>query len=354
MSGYSIANASSGIKKKVAHFLQRNSMARVLLSASAKRPWSSGRPLEVAVRDLGHDVRLFDFRSAPQPNAALITLAESFRPDIHVMRKGDTLNPKTLRALSARGIYNVFWHSDADFPSWLPPLASACDLCCVQSRGMFDEFRRIGIDDPHWLMEGVTPSCFEYDEITPAERRRYQCDVGLIGTVSHRPGYTQRLDALNRLAREGLKVRWWGRRLPLRLSALRQWLSPAGRAWGGRVWGPTFAKACHCSSILLTLPRAPLVAGGLSNRAFMATAQGVFYLSLYRQGIEEFFELDREIVVFHDEDEMVEKVRYYLTHEAERKTIAEAGRRRTLAHYTNQHTFRRLFRLVAEHGGPKI
>lgn len=330
-------------------------MARVLLSAPANKAWATGPHLGVALRDLGHEVRLADFRSTPEPDAALLRAADEFAPEIHVMWKGDILDPDTLRALSKRGVYNVFWHSDATVPDWLPPLAKACDLSCVQAHGMLDAFREAGIERPEWLMEGVTPSCFAHGELTEAERRRYACDVVLIGTLGHRPDYRRRIHALDRLAREGFRVRWYGRRLPLRLSSLRDWLSPVGRTWRGRVAGARYAKVCHCAKSLLTLPFAPEIPGGLSNRAFMVTALGTFYLSLYREGMEEFFELGKEIVVFRDLDEMVDKARYYLAHDAERQAIAAAaGQRRTLDNYTNQHTFRRLFRLIAERGGPEV
>ena len=330
-------------------------MARILLSAPDDRPWNTGRHLAVALRDLGHEVRLSDFRGAKRPDEALLDSARSLRPALHVMWKGETYRPEAVRGVAEGGAYTVLWHPDATCPPWLPRLAAVSHLVCVQSRGMFDAFRAAGIGDPQWLMEGVTPSCFACDALTARDRRKYGCDVVLIGTVGNKPEYRKRLDALNRLIREGLKVRWWGPRLLLRLNGLRAWLSPAARVWGrSRVWGATFAKACHCARVCLTLPAFPELPGGLSNGAFMATAVGAFYLSLYREGMEEFFEPGREVAVFGTEDEMMERVRHYLAHDDERQAIAAAGQRRTLGAYTNHHTFRRLFGLVAERGGPRL
>ena len=120
------------------------------------------------------------------------------------------------------------------------------------------------------------------------------------------------------------------------VTAIRDWLSPAFRAYGGsRIWDAAYAKACSCARIFLALPSRPEVNGGLSNRAFMATGLGAFYLSLYRNGMEDFFEIGREVAVFHDLDEMVQKVKYYLANEAERQAIAQAGQERTLKDYTN-------------------
>ncbi len=332
-------------------------MARILLSAPDDRPWSWGRHLEVALQDLGQQVRFLDFRSARDPDAELRRAARQFRPVVHVAWKGERYSPDALRDISRRGVFNVLWHPDATCPDWLPGLSRAADLCCVQSRGMLEsrEFRRAGIRGARWLMEGFTPSCFTCGEMTAQERREYGCEVVTIGTLDRHPGYLRRLHALNRLIREGFRVKWWGRKLSFRRNRLRDYLSPAARAYGGRkVWGQTYARACRGARIFLAIPRHPERPGGLSNRAFWVTGLGTFYLSLYREGIENIFEVGREIVVFHDEDEMVQKARYYLEHREEREQIARAGQRRTLADYTNQQVFRRLFRLVREAGGPAI
>jgi hypothetical protein len=321
---------------------------RVLLSAPNEKPWSFGRHLYVALRSLGHDVELFDYCSSPDPDSELLRTAETFRPGLHVAWKGELYHPRTFRALAARGIYNVLWHPDISVPHWLPPLARASDLCCVQSRGMLARFRAAGINDPQWLMEGITPSYYCFESMTPAEELEYSCDVVLIGTLRHPPEYRPRLVAMNRLAREGMKIRWWGPRMPRRLNMLFDWLSPAGRAWGGRnVWNKSYAKACRAAKICLRLPGRPEAEGGLSSGAFMATGVGAFLLSLYRKGMEEFFDLRKEVVVFRSEAEMVEKVHYYLEHDAERAAIAKAGQQRTLGNYTNQHAFNRLFDLIA-------
>ena len=330
-------------------------MARILLSAPDDRPSSWGRHLEVALRELDQEVRFLDFRSCEEPDEELLDAARYFGPVLHVAWKGERYSAEALRELSENGVFVVLWHPDASCPDWLPPLAAAADLCCVQSRGMLEKFEAAGIRGAHWLLEGLTPSCFACGEMGPADRREYGCDVVTVGTVDRHPGYLQRLHALNRLISEGFRVKWWGRKLSFRRNHLRDYLSPAARAFGGRkVWGETYAKACRAAAIFLTIPREPELPGGLSNRALWVTGLGCFYLSLYRQGIEEFFELGREIEVFHNEDEMVAKVRYYMAKEEEREQIARAGQRRTLGNYTNHHAFCRLFRLVRQAGGPDI
>ncbi len=58
-----------------------------------------------------------------------------------------------------------------------------------------------------------------------------------------------------------------------------------------------------------------------------------FALSEYGPGIEQIFELGKEIEVFHDKEELLQKVKYYLAHEDEREEVAKKGYERALKDY---------------------
>ena len=59
--------------------------------------------------------------------------------------------------------------------------------------------------------------------------------------------------------------------------------------------------------------------------------------------LKEYYVPGQEIVFFEDADDLVEKCRYYLKHEDERRAIAEAGYRRTLVEHTYAHRFNQIF-----------
>ncbi|OFY63463.1 MAG: hypothetical protein A3H98_14140 [Bacteroidetes bacterium RIFCSPLOWO2_02_FULL_36_8] len=60
---------------------------------------------------------------------------------------------------------------------------------------------------------------------------------------------------------------------------------------------------------------------------------GGFILSEYVPGIEDVFELNKEIAVFHTKEDMLEKTKYYLKNRDERETIAMNGYHRALRDY---------------------
>lgn len=71
----------------------------------------------------------------------------------------------------------------------------------------------------------------------------------------------------------------------------------------------------------------------MKGRIAEAALCGGFVLSEYVPGIEEVFELDKEIVIFRSKEEMVDKIKYYLADEDMRETIAKKGHVRALKDY---------------------
>jgi len=73
-----------------------------------------------------------------------------------------------------------------------------------------------------------------------------------------------------------------------------------------------------------------------SDRLFESTGRGGFTIFPYIKGIEDNFEIDKEIVTykFGDFEELKQKIDYYLTHDKEREQIRKAGFERTKKDHT--------------------
>jgi hypothetical protein len=74
----------------------------------------------------------------------------------------------------------------------------------------------------------------------------------------------------------------------------------------------------------------------LSNRAFEVTGKGGFLIHPMVKGIEDCFEIDKEIVTYDygNFDELKYKIDYFVAHAVERETIRKAGHERTLKDHT--------------------
>lgn len=69
-------------------------------------------------------------------------------------------------------------------------------------------------------------------------------------------------------------------------------------------------------------------------RTFEICMSGNFQLMQYTPCVEEFFEIDKEIVCWKDRKDLFEKILYYLENEDERKKIALNGYKRATKYYT--------------------
>jgi spore maturation protein CgeB len=66
-------------------------------------------------------------------------------------------------------------------------------------------------------------------------------------------------------------------------------------------------------------------------------------------GVERWFEPGREIVVVDSAEDAIDRYRFLLTHDAERRALGEAARRRALAEHTFRHRAARLVDILRAH-----
>ena len=74
--------------------------------------------------------------------------------------------------------------------------------------------------------------------------------------------------------------------------------------------------------------------GAVNQRVFDVPAAGAFVLTDWREQMDALLEPGKEVIAYHTPEEAAELAAYYLAHPAERKQIAQAGRRRVLAEHT--------------------
>jgi len=82
----------------------------------------------------------------------------------------------------------------------------------------------------------------------------------------------------------------------------------------------------------------------IKGRNFEVPGCGGFMLTGRAEDLESYYEEGREVACFETISELIDKIRYYLSHEDERTDIAEAGYRRTLYEHTYVHRLTDIFR----------
>jgi spore maturation protein CgeB len=78
-------------------------------------------------------------------------------------------------------------------------------------------------------------------------------------------------------------------------------------------------------------------------RVFEINTCGGFQLLPYMEGLEKRYDINNELVIFHDPEQLVERVHYYLAHADEREAIARRGYERSLRDHTLEGRYAALF-----------
>lgn len=82
----------------------------------------------------------------------------------------------------------------------------------------------------------------------------------------------------------------------------------------------------------------------MKARIFEVNGCGAFQLSYFVEGLANCYDIDREIVVYADADDLIEKIKFYLAHEALRESMAAAAYTRTLRDHTYAQRFQTVFK----------
>ena len=179
------------------------------------------------------------------------------------------------------------------------------------------ELKLFGAKNTYLFLDSYDEKIHKPMNLNEVEREHFSCDVGAIGAFEDK-----RAESLLYLAGHGIKVNVWG------------------NDWGRMVnphpnlgiknkflFGEDYSKAICATKINLNFLR-KINRDEVTSRSVEIPACGGFMLSERTARHLEFFEEGREAEFFGSNEEMLEKVRYYLKNDEEREKIARAGRER--------------------------
>lgn len=269
-------------------------------------------------------------------NRAILSAAGRFQPHIAVVYKGTLVAPSTLERLRREGVWVVNVYPDNSVRPHRhldPAIFREFDHVFHTKRFGVDDFRQqFGVTNITYLPHGFDPYVHRpFDD--PHVMRPWSTDVSFIGTWS--PHKAALLSHLQRALRPG-QLRIWG----------QQWLTRpepmlADAIVNRQVTGDSYALAVSASQInlgLLSERRAGASSDDLiTSRTFHIPACGGFLLHQRTPDVLECFTEGEEIACFDTADELVAKVRHYLTADDERRRIAQAGYRRCVAQHSLAH-----------------
>lgn len=290
-----------------------------------------------ATRDMGRAVlpraalSLISNLATRDPHAlsypGLVRIASAFAPDLVIVTHMATLPPRVVSALRSGNrrakVLGVFSDHIADFARG-NFFGADYDALFFKDHYIVDKMRRkFGWTHVHYLPQACDPELHRPVEMTQDERRKYECDITIAGSMR----YDRAARFVPLLGRD-LKI--WGPKAP------RWFEHPIETHMQNRVvTGDEKCKAMLAARIVLNANHFAEIAG-TNKRTFEVAAIGAFQLT-DTPALADVFDPDREVAQFDSAAEMVEKIDFYLARPELRAEMSARSRARALREHTYAH-----------------
>lgn len=275
-------------------------------------------------------------------------IARTTMPDLVLVLDGMYLPPEQMDAVRAMGIRTAVWMTDDPYYTdmtvgWVLhyDYVFTLEIHCV------DFYRNMGCPQVHYLPFGAYPVHYR-PVVKPAAPRR---EIGFVGTA-----YPKRIQffrpIMDRLMRHNTVINgnWWdkfpGYTQYKNKMEIGKWMGPAQTA-----------DVYNNIKIVINLHRAPddseinqnrmnIPAASPNPRTFEINACATLQLCDVRDDLARFYTPGVEIETYSSQEELLEKVQYYLVHEAARKQIALRALERTFREHTYAHRLNQMLSII--------
>ena len=299
------------------------------------------------LEEMGHEVELFDYAAEIRVlgregmNLKLLARVQEWRPTMTLFSLyTDQFDPETVNELRAYTKTFCFFHDDTWRVEYSRFWARQFDYFSTPDVHGETKYREIGLPNAIYFPYGSNENISRKMGIP----KKY--DVSFVGGW-----HPYREWLIGRIRKAGISVEVVGHRWPkgeidqegmVRIfneSRINLNLSNSAS------WDLRYLASSPWA--IINRLRSKKNIEQMKARMFEVNGCGAFQLTYYVEGLARCYDIDREIAVYADADDLVEKVKFYLAHEALRESIAEAGYKRTL----KEHTFAQRFKTVFQRMG---
>lgn len=301
-----------------------------------------------ALQDEGHEVVFLDHRSYPQQAAKqLPEIMKAFQPDLFLclyLVNGQTYPSDFIDKLKthfpsctyAAWLFDITINGKYAYesPEFIQLLKSY-DLFFTVARGHVDKFKEAGIKQTYWVPEGYCPysHIHEFDSLT-------QTDILFCGQFGHPEVHKERLEYLDAIADLKLDLKIFGHAFGSTPKIDRCYM-----------YRPTHNDVEHCrevrsAKINLCHSGWADVDGYVSARNYRVSAAGGLMFCNDGEGVRSLWEPNKEVVLYSNVKDCIDKIRHYVSNEKERNEISEAGQKKTLENYSFRNSIRKITEII--------
>jgi spore maturation protein CgeB len=280
------------------------------------------------VNKLANPFQISDF------NTAIKKAVNTYQPDLILVYKGAYVYPETIDFWHKRGLPVVNFFPDVSFlahgkliPKCIPRYDHIFTTKTFAARDLQRQFN-VPADKVTFVPHGFDPMI--HRKLEPNNQSSFKCDASFIGNYSpHKASYLAAV--VDQLPDIDLRI-WGGTWSQNTAPALNKAIQGAG------IQGDFYTLALNSGKINIAL-LSEKVAGAssgdqITSRTFHIPGAGGFMLHQRTNEVLEYFREEVEMACFGSKDELAYKIRYYLKHEVERKSIQQKGYERAQKEYS--------------------
>ncbi len=241
---------------------------------------------------------------------------------------GYNILPKTWELIKSKQIPMIAWLGDDPFKK----TDIFKNICYFNKVFLIDQewtnLTRYLYPKAEFLPHAADPETFYL--INP--KRKYENDIVFVGSSYHSsPDGLLRAEILKTLFENGFNIKIYGDDGWIKLFPKYSFLK---KIFINKIVGPQELNAIYNSTKIVLNIHSSELKSGTNQKTFEIASAGAFQLVNYQKPIEELFK--GSIITFNSSSDLVEKAKYYLTHEKERNKLTEKAREIVI----NNHTYK--------------
>jgi spore maturation protein CgeB len=287
-----------------------------------------------------------EYFANPHDCSSLKSVCDEFKPDMVLTMLGDNLSQNTLNWIKRQAFRSILWLTeDPYYIDRAIKVMPYFDITFSIDYAAVDYYKTLQFTNVHHLPLGTDPHVF-----SPAGTGNKNIDVCLIGYP-----YPDRIRIASSILKNTpyrihvvgnmWRTQFFRRGTTANLSLLNRWVPPMEAAHYYR----------HAKIVLNTfrpfnektnLNRAGVVNRSVNNRTFDIAGCGAFQLIQSIDDLSQYFEEKKEIVSFQTDDDLIDKLAYYLKNDTERLTIGANARKKVLLQHTFHHRLSQILETI--------
>lgn len=215
-----------------------------------------------------------------------------------------------------------------------------------------DKLKKVGITNAIYLEEACSPKHHGEQLLNNFQIKKYGSDISFIGNLGYLTQHANRIKIINKVLDEGFELKIWGKIVcaPKYLSRLIL----KSHTYTSAI-NEQHSMVVQSSLINLGIDQNPLMYKSHSARLYRVMCAGGLYLLNGTKGLDEIFKVNKpgelitenqDLVLYYDEEDLIEKLDFLLSHPKVCEQIRLNGQKKVLERDTFENRIKEMENII--------